>query len=244
MATANPSWARANTRARPIRCAPPVTSAASGIGGTGIAPVISGSPAGTALLSCPHFCAHYVVSRDAGASGRRSAALALAALTADDGAARRRDWKPEIDLLEPADLIAQTCRLFEFEVGGGVAHTLFEIGDHGLQIGALVVGRFSLRQPERHVIAFIDAPEDIGDPVAHALGRDPMGDIVGLLLFPPAVGFVDCGFETVRHAVGIEDRAAVDMPRRPPDRLDQRGPRAQVTLLVGAEHGHQRAFRD
>ena len=36
--------------------------------------------------------------------------------------------------LQPLDLVAQPRRLLEFEVGGGRAHALFEIGDDRLQI--------------------------------------------------------------------------------------------------------------
>src|SRR5216683_6482673 len=191
MATAKPSLARARARARPIRCAPPVTNAAIGMGKTGKAPVGaalgSASPAGTALLPRPHLGPGHVACRHAGASGRRSAARAVGALAAAGGPARRFDRESEIDLLEPADLIPEPRRLFEFEVGGSLAHALFEIGDDGLQIGALVMRRFALGQSERHMVALINAVEDIGDPVAHAFRGDPMGDIVGLLFPSPPV---------------------------------------------------------
>ena len=81
--------------------------------------------------------------------------------------------------------------------------------------------RFALRQPKGYVIALIDAFEDIGDAATHAFGCDAVCGIVGLLLFAPAVGLVDRRLETVRHAVGIEDCAAVDVASGPADRLDQ-----------------------
>src|SRR6267143_2685560 len=161
MATAKPSLARARARARPIRCAPPVTNAAIGMGRAGTAPVssipVSASPAGTAFLSRAHFGAGDIACRHAGASCGRPPARAVGALGRSSGFARRLDRQAEISLLEPSDLIAEPRRLFEFEVGGSIAHALFEIGDDGLQIGALVVGRFALGQPERHVVALINA---------------------------------------------------------------------------------------
>ena len=72
----------------------------------------------------------------------------------------------------------------------------------------------------------------------------PLRGVVGLLLLAPPVGLVDRRLEAVGHAVGVEDRAAVDMARRAADRLDQRGARAQIALLVGVEHRDQRAFRN
>ena len=40
--------------------------------------------------------------------------------------------------------------------------------------------------------------------------------------------------------VGIHDDPAVDVPRRPPDGLDERRLAAQEAFLVGVEDGHQR----
>src|SRR5437762_1776704 len=103
MATAKPSLARARARARPTRCAPPVTNAAMGMGDTGKAPVGaapgSASPAGTALLSRPHLGAGHIARRHAGASGGRSAVRPVGALAAAGGPARRLDREAEIDLL-------------------------------------------------------------------------------------------------------------------------------------------------
>src|SRR5712671_2970200 len=138
MARAKPSLARARARARPIRCAPPVTNAAIGTGRVGTAPVssipVSASPAGTAFLSRPHFGAGDIACRHAGASCSRPPARAVMALVPAGGPARRLDREAEIDLLEPADLIPEPRRVFEFEVGGSLAHALFEIGDDGFQI--------------------------------------------------------------------------------------------------------------
>src|SRR6266446_6962331 len=161
MARAKPSLARERARARPIRCAPPVTNAAIGMGSAGAAPVssipVSASPAGTAFPSRPHFGARYITGRHAGASPRRAPARAVGALGRSSGFARRLNGQAEISLLQPSDLVAEPRRLFEFEIRCGLTHAFFEIGDYGLQIGALVVGRFTLRQTNGHVIALVNA---------------------------------------------------------------------------------------
>src|SRR5205809_2746191 len=172
MATAKPSSARASVRTRPIRCAPPVTSAALGIGGTASAPVSSSassaSPTGTALLSGSHLGAGHVARRHPGAAGGRTAARTISPPHPDPPFAYLLDGQTEIGLLEPADLVAQPRRLFEFEIGCRLAHPFFEIGDDGLQIGALIMRRFALRQSKRHVIALVNTLQDVGDAAAHA----------------------------------------------------------------------------
>src|SRR5260370_4981064 len=98
-----------------MRCAPPVTSAACGTGGTDNAPVGSGrgpaSPAGTTFLPRPHLFAGHIPRREACASRNRPASRALGAL----GAAWQRDPQAAIDLLAPTDLFAQPPRLFQFQ---------------------------------------------------------------------------------------------------------------------------------
>src|SRR5947207_14825156 len=148
MATAKPSSAKARANVRPTRCAPPVTSAAIGMGGTGAAPVSSTSgaalPPGTALLSRPHLGPSHLACRHARASRGRSAARTIGPRNRAVHTARHFDREAEINLFEPSDLVAQSCRLLKFEIGGGLAHTLFEIGDDGLQICALVMRRCTL----------------------------------------------------------------------------------------------------
>src|SRR5579862_9882792 len=120
-----------------MRWPPPVTSAALGTSGAGKAPLGAASePAGTALLLGPHLGAHHVARRDAGAAALRASARAFGAADAGRNNAR---GETEIGLLQPLDLVAQPRGFLEFEVGGGGAHALFEIGDDRLQILALVV---------------------------------------------------------------------------------------------------------
>src|SRR5438094_6137377 len=117
---AYPSAASARDKARPMRRAPPVTSAARGTAGAGKAPVTaasslpacSRSAAGTAFPSTrPYFGAHRFARRQTGAAHRRAAARTAVAV----------GRQSEIDLLQPADLIAQSRGLLEFEIGGGGA---------------------------------------------------------------------------------------------------------------------------
>ena len=49
--------------------------------------------------------------------------------------------------LEPLELVAQPRRLLEFEVGGGRAHALLEVGDRGLEV---VADRGSRAWPGRY----------------------------------------------------------------------------------------------
>src|SRR5437667_6427676 len=166
MATAKPSLARASARARPMRCAPPVTNAAIGTGRVGTAPVgsisVSTSPAGTAFLSRPHFGAGDIACRHAGASCSRPPARPVGALGHSGGSARRPDRQAEISLLEPSDLIAEPCRFFEFEIRSSLKHAFFEIGDDALEIGALIVGCLALGQTKGDVIALVNALQNIG----------------------------------------------------------------------------------
>src|SRR6185437_6153604 len=136
----------------------------------------------------------------------------------------------------------QPRRLLEFEIGGGGVHALFQIGDDRLEVGALVMERRIGAGADGDVILFIDAFEDVGDGALDALGRDAVGSVVGLLPFAPAIGLADGGLHTLGHVVGIEDDAALDIARRPADRLDEGGARAQIALLVGVEDGNQRAL--
>src|SRR5437763_13126832 len=202
-----------------MRRAQPVTSAARGTGGTGKAPVTavslltsgSGSAAGTAFLSTrAHFGAHRLARRQTGAAHRRAAARPTLS----------RVGQAKLDLLEAAELVTQPSRLLEFEIGGGGAHALFHVGDDRLQILALVMRRIAFAEADRDVIVLIDAVEDIGDAAPHCLRRDAVRDVVGLLLLAAPVGLLDRRLHAVGHAVGVKDRARIDMTGGAPDRLD------------------------
>src|SRR6516162_7935121 len=191
------------------------------MGGAGNAPFGcppgSALPTGTAFLASPHLGADHIARRDAGASCRRAAVLTIGA---PGSRPVGRSRKAEIGLLQAADLVAQSGGLFKFEIRSGVAHALFQISDDRLQIGALIMRSFALRQSVRDVISLVNALQDVRDASANALRGDAMRGVVSLLLFAPAIGLVDRGFETVGHPVGVQDRTAVDVAGGPSDSLD------------------------
>src|SRR5258708_40301717 len=68
-------------------------------------------------------------------AAEHAAVLHLAEMDADIG---RRGLARQLELvgLEAADLVAHPSGLLEFEVGGGVAHALLQLGDVAAQIMA------------------------------------------------------------------------------------------------------------
>src|SRR5690349_8015576 len=96
------------------------------------------------------------LGRGAGAAADRTAAHG-GRRRASAGARRRRlraerAAEAEIVFLEPLDLVAQPRRFLEFEIGGGLAHLLLEIGDHGFEVRALVMRLLALAQIDGDVI--------------------------------------------------------------------------------------------
>ena len=55
-----------------------------------------------------------------------------------------------------------------------------------------------------------------------------------------AVHLVERALHRAGDPVGVEDRPAVEVPRRAADRLHQRAVGAEEAFLVGVENGHQR----
>src|SRR6266852_6784076 len=164
-----------------MRRAPPVTSAAGGTAGVGKPPSsVSLSGAGTACLAAGAYLGtHHFAGRHAGAPRRRAAARPVLGL----------QRQPQFGLFEPADLVAQPGRLLEFEIGGGAAHALFQIGDDRLQILALVMRGVAFTKPDGDVVALVDTVEDVGDAMPHALRRDAVRGVVDQLLLTTAIGF-------------------------------------------------------
>ena len=66
-----------------------------------------------------------------------------------------------------------------------------------------------------------------------------MFPIVGLLPLPAACGFPNQRLDRFRLPVGKQDHLPVQMPGRPTRRLDQRGFRPQISLLVRIENADQ-----
>src|SRR5262249_26367075 len=123
-----------------------------------------------------------------------------------------------------------------------------EIGDYRLEIVADggSVGEFAFAGAggDQHVVALIDAVENVGDALAHTLRRDAVGGVVFFLLIAAALGLGDGALPPAGSAIGIENDAAVNVARSAADGLDEAGFAAQKAFLVGVENGDQRAFRN
>src|SRR5262249_38220632 len=138
------------------------------------------------------------------------------------------------------DLVGQPRGFLEIEIGGGRAHARLEVGDHRLEVVADGGGGFLVadaRKPaagrDQHVVALVDARKNVADRLLDALGRNAVGDVVGLLFFAPAAGLGHGALHRAGHAVGVGDHAAVEIARGAAHGLDERGLAAQKAFLVG-----------
>src|SRR5579875_4106310 len=77
-----------------------------------------------------------------------------------------------------------------------------------------------------------DLVQDVGNALAQRLGVHAVGGVVRDLLLTPAVGLVDRVPHGRRDLVRVHVDLTGDVTRRPADRLDQRGGRAQKAFLV------------
>jgi hypothetical protein len=91
------------------------------------------------------------------------------------------DGQAQFLVLQLPDLVAQPACFLEFEVGGGLAHLLFQFLDIGAQIVADHV-RTVLVDRHGHLIAAGDMRDDVADLAADRLRRDAMFGIIGHLL--------------------------------------------------------------
>ena len=97
---------------------------------------------------------------------------------------------------------------------------------------------------DQHVVALVDAVENVGDALAHAFRGDAVCGVVGGLLFAAARRLRHGALHRAGDRVGVQDDAAVDVARGAADGLHQRGLAAQKAFLVGIEDGDQCAFRN
>src|SRR5262249_59166759 len=114
--------------------------------------------------------------------------------------------------------------------------------DGGGPLVAAGAERPTLAGRHQHVVALVNAVEDVGDAAPDALRRDAVLLVVLALLLAPAAGLGHGAFHRAGDRIGIEDHPAVDVARRAADGLDQRGLAAQKAFLVGVEDRDQRAF--
>ena len=92
---------------------------------------------------------------------------------------------------------------------------------------------------DRVVIALGHAVEEVAQRPLDRLRRDPVLLIVPSLHRPAPLGLGEGLLHGAGDGVGVHDHLAVDVPRRPPRRLDERGRGAEVAFLVGIENGHE-----
>src|SRR5262249_51745158 len=108
-----------------------------------------------------------LLGRLTGAAADRAAADARHGRAAAASAIRRRRQarraEAKIVFLEPLDFVSEPRGFLEFEIGGGGAHLLLEIGEHRLEVRALVMRLLALAEADGDVIALIDAFENVGD---------------------------------------------------------------------------------
>src|SRR3954463_14745252 len=113
-------------------------------------------------------------------------------------------------LLELAELIARPRRFLELEVLSVRQHLLLErlhlagklLLTHGFKAG--VVARLF------RGVGIVDAVDEILDALHDAGRRDAVLLVVASLLRAAAIGLGDRPLDRVRHAVGVENRRAVD----------------------------------
>ena len=97
---------------------------------------------------------------------------------------------------------------------------------------------------DQHMVALVNAGENVANILLHAFRRDAVRLIPRHLLLAPPVGLGNGALHRSGHAVGIKDHTAVHIASGAADGLDQRSLRAKEAFLVGIEDGDQRAFRD
>src|ERR1019366_4858755 len=73
-------------------------------------------------------------------------------------------------------------------------------------------------------------------------GRNPVLDVIGLLLVAPAAGLGHRALDRPGFTIGIKDHPAIDIAGGAADGLNKRRFAAQKTFLVGVENGDKGAF--
>ena len=101
-----------------------------------------------------------------------------------------------------------------------------------------------LRHLHRVIVALGDGLEQLPDRLLDRLGRDPVLAVVLRLHEAAALGLGDGLPHGAGDGVRVHHHFAVDVARRPPRRLDERGGRAQVALLVGVQDRHEGHLRE
>ena len=147
----------------------------------------------------------------------------------------------QLHRLQSLDLVAQARGGFEVQIGGGLAHALFQIAERGLHVVA-GLGRIGEARVHGDAILLVDRAQNVLDAAPDGGGGDVVFEVILLLLLPATARLVHGPLHGAGDAIRIEDHLAIDVSRSAADGLDQRGLAAQEAFLVGVENGDKRAF--
>src|SRR5579872_32481 len=106
----------------------------------------------------------------------------------------------------------------------------------GCHLAGVVIGL----QRNRDVVRFGHGHQTHIDRLDDRLRGDTIRLIVFRLDLAPAIGLSDSTAHAVGHDIGVEDRAAVEVPRSPADGLNERPRRPQEAFFIGIENRDQR----
>ena len=95
----------------------------------------------------------------------------------------------------------------------------------------------------RHIISLGNRHQAHIDRLDDGLRRNAVVLVVFHLHATPTVGLFDGSPHAVGHDVGVENRTAFQMARRPAHGLDERTARPQKSFLVRIQNRHQRNLR-
>ena len=152
--------------------------------------------------------------------------------------------QPEVERLQPLDLVAQPRGVLEFQVGGGGAHP---------RSSSAIAARRSLPTKFVALVALHRLDRDVVAARRRSRSTSAISRLMVVGVMPCAAFQAVClvrrrsvsssaRLQAVGHDVGIEHHAAFDVARGAADGLDQRGGRSQEAFLVGIEDRDQRAF--
>src|SRR5690606_3265772 len=124
--------------------------------------------------------------------------------------------------LDLADAVSHRRRLLEVECFGRQPHLVLQQRKLLTQV---VERQFALPRRESGDwgigLGLGLTADDLVDALAHRFGGDAVERVVGELLLTAPVGLLDRPSHGVGDLVGVEVDLAVDVARRPSDRLDQ-----------------------
>src|SRR5207247_4715723 len=135
-------------------------------------------------------------------------------------------------------------RALELEILGGLLHLRLDVFDETreLVLRHLAGGDRTLRL-FCHTLDLGNVPQpqaDIADGFHDRLRLDAVVVVVLHLDLAPSIRLIHCRAHRRRDTVGVHDHAALDVPRRAADDLDERALGTQVALFIGVEDRDER----